>query len=321
MARRVGRFRLVAWVVLMGTVSLWCGHHLGLEPGNASALAVLSGAFTAAIGSLDTLLGKGASQSLLWQLHASAKHLFSAPVLIALHVLALAVALTVSSVTVMSASAVATPLKVSISPPDSGSSSDNKLLGSTEDGNPVRFRVFTSPRGRQYIVKADGFVPHRCTVYPIIGCRLTLGKEVPHARFALLRVPSIVYGLLPGGTIRVQQIASGQVVAAYRIPDTDIPRAFVLGANASIPGTLSESWVRELADEGIQDEQQKARILIEWGRPHCIDAESQLNSGDQLRAELMNRVNQLVAQVSFTVSEEGFVDRRLEYVPPQRASR
>jgi len=281
--------RILLFLVILATASLWLQHHLGFELKKLGMVALV-GAIWGSMGKLADWFGVKSTAGAFFDsfVRAPLRGLLRrvakpGALRVAGGALAVLMAL-LSSVTVRSE----LPDErgaVSIAPVDAAGAVRVDSLG---PGGTVRFLpVITSPFGREFRIDAEGYLPVSIPVYPLISRRVVLGRD-------LAAVPSVLFrpfvegmvGMLDGGRFQVMRLrgTSSEVVAT----DSGHATSFLLGR----PGTVTEAmrglWGLELdaAQIGLEP---KADFLMRWRRPHQVATASKLAPNDRLVAEIVVR--------------------------------
>lgn len=262
------------------------GRHLGISlqaPGGLSGAVALLG--TAYATTLRFLSGSD-RESIGAFLRALAARLFGVRVLLTLGLgLALA-ASTVSSILVTADGAA--PLRLTVRPVDR--TGGLRAEAADEKSDPVRVVVLTSPLGRTFQVAVDRYLAETVDVYPILGVRLRPGRELRRAPAVLLRPSAVGMSKLEdGGTLVVETRRAGEGAwreVARHVGRSGERRSYVLGRAVSLPPTLTQDWLLELATTALS-ESDRLKTYIEWKRPRLLPTSASLEPGMTLRARVV----------------------------------
>lgn len=307
--------RVLLLLALLATGALWLEHHLGFGIARLGGVAVVLGLW----GSMEKLAGSLGQQSALRQfveriikspLQRGFRYAAEpGPLRVVIVVLAVLMA-TVSSVTVVKEAAGETAL-VTIAPLDPPGRPRSGRLGTEQPQ--VRFRpVLTSPFGRLFRIDAEGYAPAAIPVYPLVGRRVVLGRDLAPSPAVLFR-PFVLgtSALHDGAVFRVRRVsARGDEVVAS---DTGHAAAFWLGRMDRVTESMLTAWGLELQAERAPESEQ-ARFLAMWRKPRHLAMPGELGPSDRLVAEILEG-DRIVSRIELTLRGERFVDVMLEDVP------
>lgn len=272
-------------VALLVILDLWAVHHFAFGIGNivvpAGIAAALGGAIKVAGFVWDEATVRERLQDLVKPVRPFLSRLVTRGTVTWLAVLVLVLMVSVSSVTVVDAAGEGASVAVaSLERPDAAR---QKSVGS---GATIRFPVLTTPFGRLVRVDATGYVGAAFTVYPPIGLRLQLGRDLPGLPSVLFRPgPEALSFLADGAVFRVLRIArdgTEGVLAA----DSGHVGSFLLGRPRPVSSGMIEDWTRGLEAAGTPPAA-VAGIVSVWKAPARLATTATLAPGDILRAEVL----------------------------------
>lgn len=298
--------RAVAAIALVVVAQLWVSYHLGIG-GETPWVAVV---ITAIYGGVD-LLGRldpaGLKRSMSW-MRGTIARVLTVRTLVVLYAIFVVATLVISSVLIISESTSngsAEPLKVVLTPADERVSREDHL-GS--GGKIVQFVVLTNPFGRLFRLRVDGYLEQALTVYPIVGAKVTLERDLRVAPSLLLRPPLLALRELQDGgylTLTWKQRGGNTSLIA---PDRGYRGSFLIGRPQTIPDTKVSRWKLELEGDGFEPKL-ISRTLLEWNSPKVLRPNSPLIPGMIVVAEIRSRADALVARTEeITLSSEGLID-------------
>jgi hypothetical protein len=308
--------RVLALLVLVAGVNLWLDHHLGLRLANSSVVSMVVAAVAGGLALLEKVLSKGEQDSLRARAGEIVRVVFWPPLLVVAWVVALVLALTLSSVTVV---------------PEAGTGKFDALLTpgaeahplacdtctrTSKEGGAVHFLVPTSPFGRPMRLSVAGYVPAILDVYPFAGRRVVLGTEMRPSPSVLLRLPVSAHALLGEGTRLVVHRLVGDRKALVADVATKTNRSsFLLGRRREVPATLRRNWENELEADGLNRSRpetaaQQAMMLKEWRTPLGLPTDVPLEPDMTLVAELLAS-GEPAATATLTLSPEPFQEMAL----------
>ncbi len=308
--------RVLLLLALLATGALWLEHHLGFGIARLGGVAVALGLW----GSVEKLAGSLGQTSAVRKfvertIKSPLQSLFRfgarpGPLRVVIVILAVLMA-TVSSITVVREAAVEASM-VTIAPLDPPGGTRTGKLG--PEGQ-VRFRpVITSPFGRLFRVDADGYAPATIPVYPLLGRRVVLGRDLAPSPAVLFR-PFVLgtSALHDGAVFRVRRLTGpgDEIVAS----DTGHAASFWIGRSDRVTDAMLGSWGLELQAEHAP-EAERGRLLGMWRRPRQLAMRGELSPTDRLVAEILEG-DRVVSRVELTLRGERFVDVMLDDVPEE----
>jgi hypothetical protein len=302
--------RALAFAALLTFIYLWTSHHLGWKtPLSPGWVGVVLGAALPSWKLIERALTKAEKE----QVGDRARHAFRgvlrpAWVLVVLALVTAVVAVTVSSVLVIPESGAARG-GVAVHPLDGPARGDPVEI----DGRPaLRFTVLTTPFGRMHTVRADGYIPTPVVVFPLVGARVRLGRDVPPSPSLLLRPSVAGLGFLEdGGHVRVRRVRGDTAEIAHG--GEGHRGSLALGRTGNVPGEMVTDWERQLVAAGATPVI-VARTLSEWRQvqPLRLDGDASLAPGDIIIAEILTPAPRVVARGEVTLGTERLVHLFLE---------
>jgi hypothetical protein len=280
--------RALALVVLLALADLWLHHHtgigirnIGIPVGVAAALG-LGGKAAGFLFGADRV--KAAMSGVTEPVKTVLRRLVTRSVLAGSAVLLATAMLLVSSVTVVSDDPAGGTV-VQVTPLDRAGAGEPRRVTSATRTIPV----WTTPFGRLFRVDAAGYVGAAFAVYPPIGLRLQLGRDLPALPAVLLRPAPETLGYLAEGAVLTVTRVRAQGVDTIAA-DTGHDSSFLLGRGGSITTALVDDWERELVGAGSSDSTAVAgmnRTILAWKKPRRLGlGATQLQIGDTLRVEV-----------------------------------
>lgn len=291
--------RAAALVVLLVAVNLWTADQFGIGVTDPGVLAGGVAVLTAVLGWVGWLLRPAERDRIEGGARGLARWLLSTPVLLVLYLLFGSVALTSSTVRVVSEGAEDVPVTVT-----AVDDSTWRRHGTVAVNSLRRFRIPASPFGRTVRVEAKGFLPATFTVYPILGLTVRVAGDLDPAPSVLFRPGVEALGVLhDGGTIRVSLVSPRATTELAA--QTGQATSFLVGTSQSVPTSLVEDWRLELAD---LPGSVRHRTLRDWKRVTVLPASAQLRPDWKLLAEVVSRVGTPVARSEWIVRREPLQD-------------
>lgn len=293
-------FRILSFFALVVLTEYWLSYHVAISFGSVGALSQITGAITVGLGILNKVLRKAQQEDLSSKITCVASKALSPAFLLIFAAAAVFVALTVSSIRIVSEGG--PPLDASIMPVDS----QQETLLKTSRAAPLV--VGTTPFGRTYRIKVEGYLAETFQVMPFSGLRIRPSKDLRVSPSILLRPPRGALGSLEsGGSVVVSLEQDGRLTRVAGFQKTR--SSFLIGRKVSIPASLVELWKLELARE---QEPNRSETLLEWMRPTVLKPSVELAPGMKLVAQVKSRVGKTVAEAHFVLGSDALNDIPLE---------
>lgn len=300
--------RSVVVVVMLVTLNFWLLRHRGTGLDGVASVSGGVALVTGAFGLLSLLQSINQQNASLKKLRSGLVWLLSYRNLAWAGLMLMTLLLTTSSVVVLNDFGDQDNLPVvSLTAVDGGSLKVIRELPREKDGA-FRFFLFTTPFGRPFRLKVDGYLPKNVEAFPVWGITLSARYDLRPAPTLLLRpVQLALRNLEDGGEIIVTRVSPKPEVRLAQ--DKGHRSAFLLGEPRVIPAVMLENWRLELVAEG-ENEQGQARTLLEWKRPTPLEMQhvKDLEPGMVLRVQVFARSGVLVAETYYEVGEQEFTD-------------
>jgi hypothetical protein len=302
--------RVVALLGVLSIGALWLQHHLGFELEQLGVVA-LAGAVWGGIGELATVFGDdagiGKAVDTVFKTPIRGLLLFLArrrPFALLTGLLVLAMA-TLSSVTIRS-DAPGEETSVSLATLDKDGTPRRSKL--TADEPVARFRpVLTSPFGRLYRVRADGYLPAQINVFPLVGRQVLLGRDLVTSPSVLFRpFAEGISALGDSAVFSVKRIRARKEELIAVDTGSGSASAFLLGRPKPVSDAMMMLWNLEVTASKATDEI-KAKMLMLWRSPKQLTLRSELAPRDCLVAEIRLH-DQLRARGIAMLSDAPLVD-------------
>lgn len=316
-----GRFILFSLFLLM--VNSWSIHHLGTK---ATHFLIANGplALVAIANFLSPLFRENETQRFIEKTRRWFFFFLKTPVLIFLYGFFFIAGSFISSVTVMS-SGVPDEISIKISaegqsvyyrqiddfnnmPPQREAQKKNsKAL--TGPSDVVRFIKFTNPLGRPYFLEAKGYLRYSFDLYPWIGKKIRVAKDMSISPSILIRVPVELQALLSKGKIEVT--FNNEVIAEEL---TNVRQGSILvGPYKDIPNSFVDRWKTELIVVEEDSPKAAAISLLAWLHPLKTPSTKSIFPGMTLEAKFLTQEEQkITAWAKFQVSPVKIQDILLE---------
>ena len=305
--------RLLALGVLLGIIQFWAERHLSLslleKVAGTPLLAVLI-PFLAAL--VDFFAGKTAKKGFQTWLRKKAVAVLKTPVLGLLFVIVLVAGSMVSSVTVQESGA-HVPLQVSVhresvsgsklGTPNGSAQTGSRSKTLDETSQDVRLLLMTNPFGAACVVEAEGYQPYFFDLYPWIGRRVRVDRDLEFAPSVLIRVPLGRHALLPGG--RIELWSAGKKLAESNT--AELRGSVLFGRDLPLEGRRLVDWEHELRMSGAEAGA-LSRGYLAWRRPLVVALKPALEPRMELEARFVSRNDETQASAKFTVTAEPLLD-------------
>ncbi len=308
--------RLIILSLLVLIINLWSVHHLGTKL--VSIVVVnLPLAFIAIINFFSQILSLKDKSEMKDKVLSWFFFFLKTSVLSTLFILILIMGSIVSSVTVMS-SGISDKMAVKLLPEGRNTlirgKDKRENIGGKEDfknrekslngaNDIIRFVRFTTPFGGPFFLQVDGFLRYSFDLYPWIGKKVRVARDMRVTPSVLVRVPTGVQMLLPNGRIVVK--SEGKVISDIQTDEKH--GSVIVGRNISIPQTFVEKWRLELIVDTDNDTTATSRGLLVWQCPRVVKPLGQIIPGREIEAMFI--VNEkLKAQAKIELTNEKIQD-------------
>lgn len=316
-----GRIILFSLFFLM--VNFWSLHHLGAK---ATHFLIANGplALVTIANFLAPLFSKKETQKFKKKARRWFFFFIKTPILIFLYGFFFIAGSFVSSVTVMSSGV---PDEISINLSIEGQSEHHRQINDFDNVPPekkaqekrsknligpngiVRFIKFTYPFGRPYFLEAKGYLRHSFDLYPWIGKKIRVTKDLSISPSILIRVPAELQALLAKGKIEVT--FNNEVIAEEF---TNARQGSILvGPYKDIPNSFVDRWKTELIVVEEDSPKAAAISLLAWLHPIKTPSKVTIFPGMTLEAKYLTLEEQkITAWAKFQVSPVKIQDILLE---------
>lgn len=306
--------RVLGMIALLALADLWIHHHFGVGIRNIGIPVGIAAALGLALKAAGFVFGDERVEASLRRVKDPLRSLLRrlvTPATLTTSALVLATAmLMISSVTVV-ADEQAPGTTVRVASLDGSGAGDAHRI----DGAARTIPVWTSPFGRLFRLDASGFVGGTFTVYPPVGLRVRLGRDLPALPSVLFRpAPETLGFLADGAVLTVSRLGpDGPEPLAV---DTGHVGSFLVGRSRAIPPGMVADWERELPTGGPEVRDAVNRTVLLWKDVQPLDHEpGRLRLGDVLQAEV--RMGEtLVGRGQVTLEGAELIDVPLERVAP-----
>lgn len=305
--------RVLVLVALLAVADMWLHHHFGFGFRNIGIPVGFAAALGLGIKAAGFLVGddrvKASLRGLTDPVKAVLPRLVTTRALVGASAVLVTAMLLVSSVTVVSDDG-SGRMAVQVTPLERIRAGEPRVV----NGAATTIPVWTTPFGRLFRVAADGYVGSTFTVYPPVGLRLRLGRELPALPAVLFRPAPETLGFLADGAVLTVTRIAQQRVDTIAV-DTGYVGSFMLGRAGTIGAALVDDWERELmvGDSTVSRAGVNATILL-WKKPRQLAHDpARLRIGDRLRAEV--RLGEvLVGRGEVTLEGDALIEVVLEEV-------
>lgn len=312
------RILLLSFFILM--VNFWTIHHLGNK---AVQLIIANGPLLliTIYNSFYQLLKKQEIFNIKDKIRSWLLFFLKPPVLIVLYILFFIAGSLVSSVSVMSSGA-ADKMTVALNPegphqqkqtrtqtiifPEEQSKikPENKELNGPNDV--VRFIKCTTPFGRPFYLQVEKYVRYSFDLYPWVGKKIRVTKDLTIAPSILIRVPDAARMHLEKGKIVV--LYKGSITAETKTEEH--LGSMLVGHYLLSPNEINEfieRWKMELLGSNITGPP-AARCLLAWQQPKEVIPSIALIPGMTLEAKFFIEKEKPIAKAKFRVGSEKIQD-------------
>jgi hypothetical protein len=204
--------------------------------------------------------------------------------------------------------------------------SSNKGFIAPGEGD-KRFGVWTNIFGRHYRLKVDGFVEEVVTVYPIVGRKVVVDRD-------LRRSPSVLFWPSPNG---LRELGDGACIFIWKVPpgreppfeaptgkklpfgdehklaeDEGYEGSFILGRIQPVPESLLHYWQLKLTgdEEGLSGKVISG-ILSHWLRPRVLTPLKELVPGMTIYAVIINKKGETIAKATVKLGTDKLMDAQM----------
>ncbi|MCL4498797.1 MAG: hypothetical protein M1335_00935 [Chloroflexi bacterium] len=195
-----------------------------------------------------------------------------------------------------------------------GTPVDERALGLEKAG--ARFCwLRTSPFGRPYRLAVDGYLEEVVAVYPIVGLKVLLDRDLRRSPSVLFRPQAeAIKSLASGGTFSVTWRVGAGPAKEFVPPQHGHQGSFLVGRSQSIPAATVKTWKLELVGGGVE-EPALSQIILGWTRPRVVEPAIPPAPGMTLVAEIRSRKGKVVARSEIELGTEVLVDVPLLTLP------
>ncbi len=225
-------------------------------------------------------------------------------VLILIYVLFLVSGMLVSSVTVL-ADGSHEYIKISIIPEGKEESRHLEIID--EPYQIVKFILFSSPFGKSYYIEADGFLRESFELYPWIGRRIRINRDLRPTPTLIFRLPGPNIKIYEGGFFKI--VVNNDTIFSQKIKGQK-SLSVMLGRYRNITQELKENWKASLTIDDIKEPKRTA-FMRAWGNPIILDTIT-LKHGDSVKIVYLNRSNIVKASINTLVLEDAIQDILLD---------
>jgi hypothetical protein len=309
--------RLLALGLMLGIVQFWLQRHLALsflEEVKAAPLIAVLIPFLVTL--LDFLAGKAPRKKFQNCLRRRAVVVLRTPVLGLLLALLVVAGSMVSSVTVLAAGTHdALPVTVrresgvrtQVADANRGFPAAVRSVNLAATANEVRLLMLTNPFGAACVIEVEGYQPYSFDLYPWIGKRVRVDRDLEHAPSLLVRVPLGLHSQLPGG--RLELWSADEKLAAT---DTaDLRGSVLFGRELALDRGRLADWEHELRMSGAEGSA-LSRGYLAWRRPLVVPIKPALAAGMKLEGRFISRSGALQASAGFTLTRAPLQDVLLD---------
>lgn len=302
---------LLVWLVAL---DLWAVQHLGLGLSEPGLLGLVVTSYTAVVALVDRLAGKEQMNRIAERFLRPGRLLLEPPVLILLYLSLALVALSYSSVLVLTS--------------EGETVEGVRLVPLVHEspvwhfGEPKRHVVYSGPLGQPFRLNVPGYLPAILPVPPFRGARVVPERDLRRPLTLLLRPPVTALGALQDKGARLQvDFLDQKRGSPWRRHSAVCPaypcrqQSYLIGRWQRVPSDLLGDWRLEVLASGYQDgAPQLWGSLVAWKEPHRMKALlsdpplPDLVPGMRLRAVAVSEGGVVVARAEVTLGEEDFQD-------------
>lgn len=294
--------RAAVLVVFVIVLDLWGSQHFGLGFRNPGVIAGVVAAIAYAVNLVGRLVPKSERENAGERLAGWIRRALTPEVLLVLGTAMLLLMASVSSVTVIGDTADANT-RISVYPV--GSPDRVRVDSLSSAPGLARFLVLSSALGRTFRVEASGYLPAAFDVYPVVGRKIRLGRDMSLAPTVLFR-PSVdaLRSLAGGGSLHVYRIEGGDKRLVVDTTGLE-PAAYYIGRPPALPSSTVKDWERALSGQlppSVIDQ-----TILRWKTLVALTT-GDVAPGVSLMAEVVSRAGKPVARAEVVVGESRLVD-------------
>jgi hypothetical protein len=230
-----------------------------------------------------------------------------APVLFVLCLVCLVLGATISSVTVLADGELETAA-VRLAAEGTGAEGEKAKKRLSGPDSVVTFLALTTPFGRPYYVEVDGYIRESFDLYPLVGKKIRVRRDLSVSPSLLVRVPTGKHALLRVGAIRIR-IDKGK---EETVDLKDGSASLLVGRRSGIPELFYERWKLEMIALGMQ-EPVSARSILQWSNATFF--KRTLKRGMILKAQFLDANGKVHAEAKTTLSDDKISDVLLSILP------
>ncbi|MCK5609823.1 hypothetical protein KAR91_48575, partial [Candidatus Pacearchaeota archaeon] len=157
--------------------------------------------------------------------------------------------------------------------------------------------------GQAFYLEVEGYLRHSFDLYPWVGKKVRVVKDLSISPSILIRVPIGVQLFLPKGKIVV--VSNDSVIAESKTNARQ--GSIIVGHNVSIPNAFVEKWKRELIADKVE-ESAAALSLLTWQQPKAVPSSERLFPGKTIVVKFLIEGNKIKASNKFKIGSEEIQD-------------
>jgi len=280
-------------------INIWANHHLNI---NGKSL-VLINIIPAIYGILTFLMSFGSDdevKSLRRKMRPVLFFFLKPGVLTIIYLVFFSCGSTISSVTIL-ADGMDEHIEISIIPEGLENPKQSRIINSPYDI--AKMVLFTSPFGKSFYVNADGFIRESFELYPWIGKRIRLTKDLRPTPTLLFRLPGPSIRRYDGGKFKI--LTKDDTISSRKI-NSQQSSSIMLGKYRRIGQEYKDDWNVSLLIDEVENPK-RASILRAWGNPIVLDSIN-LYPGESVQVLFFNNSNLLKSSADIVVLDDAFQD-------------
>jgi hypothetical protein len=171
----------------------------------------------------------------------------------------------------------------------------------------VKYTVFASPFGKTFALKAEGYQKTEMQVYPWIGKRILVERDLPVSPTLIIRIPEPYFMFLSRAALKV--IINNRVSKTIKMKKH---ATVLIGSTSDYPPKYCDRWLNELRGK-YEDTKSVYSYLNQW----CNDTlfiPVNLGVYDSIRIELLSGTGELLAAGSGVAGAKIMKELRLKSV-------